>query len=80
MPLDDGYYGTNSDGKENFLYCKFCYRHGQFTEPNLTLDQMIQKSVTHMMDELQMEEPRARELVTTLIPTLKRWGRWRDAE
>jgi hypothetical protein len=47
--------------------------YGSFTEPDLQLDQMIERSVNHMTSELQMPEDRAIQLAQTVIPELKRW-------
>src|SRR3989338_5318193 len=74
MPLGTaGYYGTNKDESENKNYCIFCYKKGQYTEPILTLPEMIQKSIQHMTTKLQYTQENAKELSTKIIPTLKRW-------
>lgn len=45
MPLskDPQVGGRESDGGKSKEYCSFCYQNGQFTEPNLTVEQMIEK-------------------------------------
>ncbi|MES2930723.1 MAG: zinc ribbon domain-containing protein [Patescibacteria group bacterium] len=45
MPLwkDLDYGGTNKDGTKSKKYCSHCYANGAFTDPDLTLDQMIIK-------------------------------------
>ena len=73
MPLGEGAFGTNADGTPNNDYCKLCYANGAFAEPTLTMDQMIKKSVRHMMTALKFEEERAEVLANAVIPTLKRW-------
>lgn len=73
MPLGVGFYGTNADGTASNEYCKFCFEEGNFREPNLTLDQMIGRSVANMVDDLNFEQNAAEELAQKVIPTLKRW-------
>ncbi|NOZ47743.1 MAG: hypothetical protein GXO79_13320 [Chlorobi bacterium] len=32
--------GTNSDGTKNLMYCSYCYENGDFTQPDMTVDEM----------------------------------------
>lgn len=73
MPLTDDVAGTEADNSKSVEYCKMCYMYGTFTEPELQLDQMIERSVNHMTSQLQMPEDRAIQLAQTVIPELKRW-------
>lgn len=66
-------YGANDDGSENHEYCKFCFQNGKFVEENLTLKDMIDKSVGFMTSEFKMSEEKARSLSQQVIPNLKRW-------
>ena len=72
MPMEsDDHYGSNADNTQNRAYCCFCYREGQFIEPEVTLEQM-QERVKAIMTEVQVS-PAVIEKVINLIPTLKRW-------
>jgi hypothetical protein len=73
MPTGPGIYGTGADGTPNEEYCKLCYQNGAFTEPELTLDEMIKKSIHHMMIERKFEEEGAEVMARAVIPNLKRW-------
>lgn len=73
MPLALEFYGTNADSSETQEYCKFCYQNGVFVQLEQTLEEMIQSSVTFMMQEQHMSEVKARALATNFIPQLKRW-------
>lgn len=74
MPLGTpGYYGTNEDNSENKLYCMFCFKNGQFTNPTQTLLEMIQSSVKHMTESLKTPEAEASKLSNSIMPELKRW-------
>ena len=75
MPLGPGFFGSDADGREVQEYCKFCYVNGVFTKPDMTMEEMIRTSVSHMMDELGMPEEKAQELAKSTIPTLKRWSK-----
>ncbi len=72
MPLlnkDD--FGTNSDGSVNNEYCNFCCQNGNFTQPNITMEQMIEQ-VAGFMRKMNMTEQMV-AISKLNIPTLKRW-------
>jgi hypothetical protein len=73
MPIDVGLYGTNSNGSASQEFCKYCFEKGMFREPNITLDDMIGRSIANMIDDLHMPRDQAENLATAIIPTLKRW-------
>lgn len=64
-------FGTNSNGLQNNDYCCYCYQNGEFTQPNLTKEEMINK-VSELL--IQMKIPHEQvEQVKSFIPMLKRW-------
>ena len=63
--------GTNSDGTKNMLYCSYCYENGAFTQPDITVDEMIIR-VKDIMKEMRFPGFLARFL-TKDIPKLERW-------
>lgn len=73
MPLnkDEGGGDTNAGGSKNADYCSHCYQSGQFTEPNLTVDQMTEK-VKAKLKAMHIPGFMAGSF-TKNIPTLKRW-------
>ncbi len=74
MPLGTpGFYGTMSDGAENLEYCKFCFQKGEFTQPHLTLEGMIESSIDHMTKALNFPHEEAERMSREMIPQLKRW-------
>ena len=75
MPLGEGFHGTNADGSENAEYCRYCYKSGVFTMPDLTLERMIDRSVEFMKSKLGLSAEKARALSSSVIPKLKRWRR-----
>ncbi len=64
-------FGTNADGSKNNEYCRYCFQEGKFTEPNITVKQMIEKCAG-IMTQMQMPQAQIKQ-TKTFIPTLKRW-------
>jgi hypothetical protein len=74
MPMKiDSDFGTNADKTKNQEYCTYCYQNGAFTTPDITMEEMIQGCIGIMV-KYGMPEEQAKQQMTTLIPTLKRWG------
>ena len=74
MPMDKAeLFGTNKDGTRSNEYCTYCFQNGKFREPEMTLQQMIDKCVSIMLQRNIMAEAHARELMAGTIPNLKRW-------
>lgn len=75
MPLSEefGNLGTNADDSNTWEYCSFCFQNGAFTNPNQTLEEMIQSSIENMTSDLGMPLEQASQLANSFIPTLKRW-------
>lgn len=65
--------GTNADGTKNREYCFYCYENGVFTDPDLTMDQMISKVIGFLSGIDNMSEEKAKVIANTFIPKLKRW-------
>ena len=64
--------GTNKDGSKNQEYCHFCFVDGKFTNPELTLDQQIEK-MAGTAAKMNIPQDAARKMAQTILPTLKRW-------
>ncbi|NOT06574.1 MAG: transcriptional regulator [Gemmatimonadales bacterium] len=74
MPLekpDD--FGTDQAGYRENDYCRHCYKGGAFTEPDMTMEQMLDVSVGFMVRQGIMPEASARALLGDVMPRLKRW-------
>jgi hypothetical protein len=63
--------GTEPDRARSSEFCSHCYTGGQFTQPDLTVDQMIER-VHGKMHEMHIPRFLARRF-TKDIPNLKRW-------
>ena len=44
-------YGTNEDGSLNPEFCKDCFQDGKYTEPDITLTEMIVRKSKEMMEK-----------------------------
>ena len=66
-------YGTNVDGSANKEYCRFCFHTGVFTEPNITLDDMVDKVAHVMIAKVAIPEEKALEIARLELAQLKRW-------
>jgi len=65
-------FGTNADGSQNQEYCSFCFKDGSFTEPDITMDKMIENCVGYMKETNVPQEQI--EQTKIFIPKLKRWS------
>lgn len=72
MPLSEEFYASEANNKKNYEYCMYCYENGEFRQPNLTMEEMIEVCVPFMKEE-GMAEGEARSLMKNVLPNLKRW-------
>jgi len=75
MPLtDENIIATKKDGTLNHEYCLYCYQNGNFTDPNITMQEMVDLCVCYMTTEKDgFDESIVRKMMTDLLPTLNRW-------
>ena len=74
-PMVQADHGTNEDGSPNEDYCLECFENGSFTEPDLTLDEMIIKCSEKILNKNpRLQEQQATGIVVGFIPGLKRWN------
>ena len=75
MPLSDEFknFGSESDGSPVSEYCMFCYQDGAFTNPDQTVDEMVQSSIDFMTSNLGFSEDQATQMSNDVIRKLKRW-------
>ena len=63
--------GTNSDGTKNLMYCSYCYEKRNYTQPDITVDEM-KTLAKDKMKEMGFPGFLA-GFFTKGIPKLKRW-------
>ncbi len=66
-------FGTDEIGQRVNDYCHYCYASGDFTEPNVTMQQMLNRCVAILAREAHVTEEEAHAIVSGQIPQLKRW-------
>ena len=66
-------FGTDQAGYRVNDYCRHCYADGAFTEPAISMDEMLARGVAVMDRQGIMREPQARALLAEALPRLKRW-------
>ena len=74
MPLekpDD--FGIGDSGFRVNDYCNYCFQNGVFTEPSISMQEMINKCTGIMVQQGIMPEGQAKALMAEVIPKLKRW-------
>ena len=73
MPFDEAhreYIAREADGSDS-VYCTYCYKDGDFLNPDATLEDMIEMGTPHLAQKIG--ETAAREQLSRFIPTLTRW-------
>jgi len=66
-------YGTTANGGKSKDYCSQCFQNGKFTEPDITMQEMIEKRVEQIVNKYGVREELARRSLADEIPTAKRW-------
>ena len=66
-------FGSDQGGYRVNDYCRHCYMAGTFTDPEVTMEQMIDRCVSIMARRNIMPEAQARELLDRVMPCMKRW-------
>lgn len=80
MPLvDEALLGSEKEGHKSQEYCTYCYEGGEFKQPQLTVKEMIEICVPHLKED-GMPENEARHMLTSFLPSLKRWRKdeWKE--
>lgn len=71
--------GSKTDGTPSLEYCKYCFLDGEFSNPTLSLDDMIQNSVSFMTGSLSFTPEAAAKMSNDVVPKLGRWVESPDA-
>jgi len=66
--------GTDADGLPVSEYCMFCYKNGDFTDSDQTVDGMVQTSIDFMTANLGFTAEQATQMSNDVIRKLKRWN------
>ena len=67
-------YGKNADNTPNDEYCSYCFPNGAFSNPNETLEEMIETCIPFLVEDgVCPDNDSARKMLQEYMPTLKRW-------
>lgn len=69
-------FGTHEDGSVNTEYCHYCYKKGEFTDDEISLEEKIAKNIA-MAEKMGMSRKSASNLAQTTLPKLRRWNKAR---
>ncbi len=64
--------GTEKEGERSKKYCSYCYKNGEFLNPEINTPQKMQKFCMEMMNKSNMPKFVA-WIFTRSIPKLERW-------
>jgi hypothetical protein len=77
MPMSKPeHFGTEADGSASKDYCIHCYKDGQFTRPNATLEDMVEFYAPQWGEwsgKPDMTSEEAKSEVRAVLSNLKRW-------
>lgn len=63
--------GTEKDGSRSTIYCIYCYRDGEFTDPDMTMEEMKEHVIAELRKTDATETAIARSVAR--LPQLSRW-------
>jgi len=67
-------FGTEADGAKSEKYCTYCYQNGVFTQPDATLEEMIEISAKGWSDQdPNTSYEQAKAQLFQMLPHLERW-------
>jgi hypothetical protein len=77
MPLEKAEdFGTEKDGSKSSEYCHYCYQNGEWTDPDMTIDQAIQMGheAIDKMSGSKLKKKMMKVGCGMMMPKLKRWA------
>lgn len=72
MEMHTSDYGKNADASTNTDYCRYCYPDGAFSKDE-TMEEMIESCIPYYVGEEFETAEEARQYLSRLYRTLKRW-------
>lgn len=74
IPMDSPEkFGTEADGEMSEEYCVHCYQKGEFTQPDATLEGMMDFCADIMAEKMSIGREEAKAQLKRFMPQLKRW-------
>ena len=66
-------FGTDDQKFRVNDYCRFCYQDGKFAQPDITVDEMIDRGSQMLAGKQIMSAQDARVMLEKRLPLMKRW-------
>ncbi len=66
-------FGTTGTGVIDTKYCGYCLQNGKFTEPDITMEEMIEKVAKTLAEKQRIDVEKARATAGSMLPGLARW-------
>ena len=66
-------FGTESDGRPSPDYCSCCYQSGRFTEPHVTMHEMLTRVIDTCVQYNILPRDQAERELPAQFRSLKRW-------
>lgn len=66
-------FGTDQAGYRVNDFCRHCFVDGAFTEPDISMEAMLDRCVSVMAQRGIMPAAQAQALMADVLPRLKRW-------
>ncbi len=75
IPLTENNLGTEADGSNSQEYCNLCYDNGEFREPNLTYDEMLERGIKGIdnSNDSKLKKWMFKKSYPTFLKKVKRW-------
>jgi hypothetical protein len=70
------HFGTERDGSRSNEYCTYCYEKGEFTNPQMRMEDMVAYLAPNWgkwTQRLDLTEGEARSEISAILSELKRW-------
>ena len=68
--------GTEKDGSKSEKYCLYCYKNGDFTLPNSTIEEMVEVEISAKGwsdQDPNIDYAKAKTFLNQCLPHLERW-------
>ncbi len=66
-------FGRTASGAADIKYCRYCLEKGEFTNKDITVEEMIEKVASALATKEKIDIEAAREKVSGIIKSLEWW-------
>ena len=66
-------FGRTASGAMDIRYCAYCLEKGEFTDPEMTVEEMTERVASTLAKKERIEIEEAKEKVSGIIASLDRW-------